>query len=164
MGDAVTHGAGADDGGCVDLAHLDLRIQAGDAGGFAFAEEDVAQGARFIGVFELVEEVAFALEAFGEGQFGGGLDGEDAVVGRLLVAGAAGDFLALCVEDAGVGLRFLELVGAGADLREGAGVCLGAGVGNGGLLEVLVVFHDGVDDAKREGFGGGDVAAGHDEV
>src|SRR5439155_1427585 len=82
-------------------------------GDFALGEERIAKSARLGGIFELVEEFALARDTVLEGQAARRLDGSDAVVGGLLVAGAPSDRLAHCIEDAGIGPGLGQFVVAG---------------------------------------------------
>ena len=94
-GDAAAHGAGADDRGRIDRNDRRFFRNIGDLGHFAFAEEDVDERLRLVGVEAVDEQPGLDLASLLERQSGGGFDGVDGgqrsdQVALLLARGVAG--------------------------------------------------------------------------
>ena len=62
-GDAAAHGAGADDGGTLDIVGLCIFRQVGDLGRRALGEEYMALGFRLIAILQLNELVVFEFQS-----------------------------------------------------------------------------------------------------
>ena len=86
------------------------------------------------------------------------------MVGRLLVARAAGDRFAHRVEDAGIGLGLGELLVMVADARQRPDVGDAAGKSDRGLAQIAALGDQFVDDAEAFRLLGRHVAARHDHL
>ncbi len=162
--DAAAHRAGADDRGGLGRPQRGVGRDVRQFGDLALGKESITQGARFGGIFQLVEQRTLARNALVERHRAGRLDRSNAVIGRLLVARAPGDRAAHRLEDAGIGRGFGELLVMVADTRQWPDVGDAARHRNRGLAQIAAFGNQFVDDAEPLGFLGRNVAARHDHL
>ncbi len=147
-GDAAAHRAGADDGRGFDRAQRRVARNVGQPRHLALGEEGIAQRARLSRVFQLVEQLAFAPHTFVERQSTGVFDRLNAVIGRLLAAGAARDRFAHRLKHARIGLRLGEPLVMVADARQRPGVGDAAGKRDRRLAQIGALGDQLIDDAE----------------
>ena len=162
--DAAAHRAGADDRRGLDRAQRRVARDVGQFGDLALGKEGIAQRPRLGGIFELVEELALALDALVERHRAGRLDRGDAMVGRLLVARAPRDRFAHRLEDARVGLGLGQFLVAVADARQRPRIGDAARHRDRRVSQIAAFGHQLVDDAELVRLLGRDMAARHDHL
>src|SRR5690554_5341587 len=161
-GDAHAHGATADHGGGLDVAHRGIGRQTIDFGGLTLGEESMYQCSALRGDQTFGKQLALALETFGQRQGEGRLYGGYTALGREQTRGLLLD-LGTLGGDQGSVVHAFQLVGA----LPGAARALAFGnqlLGEGQAGGQQVALEQLIDHTQLLGFGGGNGVAADDHV